>query len=545
MSENMRDALSGMLNDDTLRGAAERYVRKEHAKAAEQKNEAAHNAFLFFPIAAPNERGAAEVFAEKNEHTIRYVPGQGWYVWDGQVWITGKRAETIVKGKMSEYMKNSWAEALAADLGKWDKKAQAWVDRMQTDRAAKSVLGLVETMLTSSVDEFDADPWALNTPGGIVDLRTGEIRPHDPDARCTMICGCAPGPSFADQVAEASAGESDSDDDPFWLRDAEEAELTDWQQFLKTVTCGNAELERYIQVIFGMAAVGKVYQEGIAIFYGGGSNGKSTLCNPVAGVLGSYAGRIAPEVLMAKRNDDEAKGLAAVRGRRLVLASESDSGQRLSASIVKRLASTDKMIARELYHDAVEFEPSHTLILFTNFLPRVSDADYGIWRRINAVPFNAKMGAASGQKPIQNYGAKLEAESGPEILRWIIDGAVAFCQNGCCLPEPPQVVQDATEEYKNGEDWVHQFVEDCCLEGAQYTIQYQSLRKAYMSWASFNMASGRSFSRTQMLKAFSNSGYLVVSGGSGRPTVIQGLRLTSDTVNSLGGDWGANRYHDV
>ena len=76
MSENMRDALSDMLNDDTLRGAAERYVRKEHAKAAEQKNEAAHNAFLFFPIAAPNARGAAEVFAEKNEHTIRYVPAR-------------------------------------------------------------------------------------------------------------------------------------------------------------------------------------------------------------------------------------------------------------------------------------------------------------------------------------------------------------------------------------------------------------------------------------------------------------------------------------
>lgn len=419
--------------------------------------------------AIPQERsetGLAARFAELYRSRLRYVPAWGWTVWDERVWNRGalelarKASLDYTDAVIMEAYDNaaqSPNDTLAAETLKW-------ATRIRTAKTIRAILEMSQALLLAEPTQFDQDPWLLNTQGGLVDLKTGEVKPHDADAMCSMIC----------------------DADPTIPGDSER-----WGDFLRAVTCDDPELQRYLQVLLGMAAVGKVYQEGIAIFFGGGSNGKSTLCNPISAVLGSYAATIAPEALMATRFREEVRGLAGLRGKRLVLASETEEGQRLSSSVVKRLASTDKITARELYKEAFDYTPTHTLIMFTNFLPRIGGTDNGIWRRIHAVPFNAQFGKILGSEKegiqaVPNYGDVLIQEDGHTILRWVIEGASMFHKNGNRLPAVPAIVREATGAYRTGEDWIGNFISERCELGDRFSAQGGQLYAAYRHWAEAN-----------------------------------------------------------
>ena len=410
-----------------------------------------------------SELGLAARFAEFTRDRLRFVPAWGWMVWDGRVWNRG--ALELARKASIEFTDAIIAEAFQqAEQNPSDPavtETLKWARRTRTARTVRSILEVAQAMLLADPGQFDQDPWLLNTQGGLVDLRTGEVRPHDAKAMCSMICD-------ADPTAQ---GDSDR-----------------WGDFLRAVTCDDPELQHYLQVLFGMAAVGKIYQEGIAMFYGGGANGKSTLCNPIRSVLGSYATTIAPEMLMVARFREEVRGLATLSGKRLVLTSETEEGQRLSASVVKRLASTDKITARELYKEAFDFTPTHTLIMFTNFLPKISGTDDGIWRRIHAVPFNAQFGVpgSNGSRAIPNFGDVLLREDGNAILRWIIEGAGMFCRNGNRLPAVPAIVREATNAYRTGEDWIGNFISERCEVGSRYCVMGGQLYASYRQWAEAN-----------------------------------------------------------
>mgnify|MGYP002464708918 FL=1 len=160
--------------------------------------------------------------------------------------------------------------------------------------------------LAVAVDDLDADPFLLNTPGGIVDLRTGELRAPDPAARCTKVTAVAPG--------------------------SDGAEL--WWGFLDTVTCGNTELAEYLQTVAGMAVLGKVFTETLLIATGDGGNGKSTFFNTLARVLGDYSTSINPSLLLTGNRGNVGAEVAVLRGVRLALAAETEEGQRLESSTV-------------------------------------------------------------------------------------------------------------------------------------------------------------------------------------------------------------------
>ena len=165
-----------------------------------------------------------------------------------------------------------------------------------------------------------------------------------------------------------------------------------------------------------MAAIGKVYQEHMIIAYGGGANGKSTFWNTIFRVLGNYAGMLSAEALTMNCKRNVKPEMAELKGKRLIISSEMEEGMRLNTAVVKQLCSTDEIQAEKRYKDPFSFVPPHTLVLYTNHLPKVGANDDGIWRRLIVIPFNAKI---TGKSDIKNYADHLFEHAGPAIMSWI------------------------------------------------------------------------------------------------------------------------------
>lgn len=287
-------------------------------------------------------------------------------------------------------------------------------------------------MLAIDVSELDKDPNLLNTPYATFDLEkgmAGEL-PHNPEDLITKITNCSPGDK-GEQI---------------------------WSDALDTFFCSDKELIEYVQMTVGMAAIGKVYQEHMIIAYGGGANGKSTFWNTIFRVLGSYAGKISAEALTMGCKRNVKPEMAELKGKRLIIASEMEEGVRLNTATVKQLCSTDEIQAEKKYKDPFHFVPSHTLVLYTNHLPRVGANDDGIWRRLIVIPFNAKI---TGKSDIKNYADYLYDQAGPAIMKWIIEGAKKSIDANFHT-DLPKVVKVAIDRYREANDWLGQFIEDHC-----------------------------------------------------------------------------------
>ena len=313
---------------------------------------------------------------------------------------------------------------------------------VNTQNAAKPMLAL-------DVSELDYDPELLNTPEATYDLNHGTNggHPHDSDDLITKITACSPG----DQGAEL------------------------WQESLDLFFCHDRELIRYVQEIVGMAAVGRVYAEQMIIAYGGGANGKSTFWNTIARVLGTYAGKLSADALTMSCKRNVKPEMAELKGKRLIIASELEEGRRLNTGMVKQICSVDPIEAEKKYEAPFHFVPSHTLVLYTNYLPKVTANDDGTWRRLIVIPFNARI---SRKSDIKNYSDYLFEQAGPAIMKWIIEGAEAAIRKKFKVEEP-KVVREAVEKYREENDWLKKFIEDCCEVDPSFTEKSGELYQQY------------------------------------------------------------------
>lgn len=271
---------------------------------------------------------------------------------------------------------------------------RAFVIKRRGSKYITSTLKESHPMLEISPRDLDADCFALNTPEATYDLRQGLAGAceHSPEDFITKITSVTPG-----QKGQKI-----------------------WQDCLELIFQGNQELIGYVQMICGLAAIGKVYVEALIIAYGDGRNGKSTFWNVISRVLGLYSGNISADTLTVGCRRNIKPEMAEVKGKRLLIAAEMQEGARLNDSTVKQLCSTDDVFAEKKYKDPFSFKPCHTLVLYTNHLPRVSASDDGIWRRLIVIPFNAKI---TGNSDIKNYGEYLYDNAGESILSWVIEGA--------------------------------------------------------------------------------------------------------------------------
>ena len=472
--------------------------------------------------------GQAKMVATDCATELAYSTGTDFIVYDGKRWVESKpksigcmerfldrqlvdakaalaqAKEKLEAGGISEQLISSGGKALEKQIQPDQMQAylaflsavayHTFVMKRRDIKFITSALQAVKPMVEVETSDLDVDENLLNCPDGTYDLRLGMEgrREHDPDDLITKIMSYAPG----DEGKE------------LWLAAVD-----------KTFQ-GDAELAEYVQKIVGLAAIGEVYQEAIIIAFGHGSNGKSTFWNTIAGAMGNYAGMISADALTVGCRRNVKPELAEVKGKRILIAAELEEGMRLSTSIVKQLSSTDEIEGEKKYKDPFKFRPTHTLVLYTNHLPRVGAMDTGIWRRLIVIPFDAKI---TGKSDIKNYSKYLLTNAGPYITKWIIEGAQKAITDNYKL-KVPKCVKDAIERYKSDNDWMTHFLEECCEVGDGLEEKSGEL---YSSYRSFCGRSGEFCrSTTEFYSMLKQRGFERVRRNSGR--FVLGLQL-SDT----------------
>lgn len=472
--------------------------------------------------------GQAKVLARDYEGELVYTDATDYMRYDGTRWVESKQ---MAVGACEEFLDSQLAEAQAAidkakakllsagvsmesisAGGKTLEKAingnsilayndycaaavyQKFVMKRRDMKYIQSALQAAKPMLLKDIKEFDSQEFLLNTPGGVYCLTEGLSgrREHTPGDYITKITAVSP----------------DSEGMDVWLN------------ALDTFFCGNAELIDYVQQTVGLAAIGKVYQEAMIIAYGDGRNGKSTFWNAIAKVLGSYSGALSAEALTVGVKRNVKPEMAEIKGKRLIIAAELEEGMRLNTSVVKQLCSTDEIAAEEKYKDPFKYTPTHTLVLYTNHLPKVGANDEGTWRRLIVIPFLAKI---EGKPEVKNFAEHLVQTAGGAILTWIIEGAKKAIDCDFRLKKP-QVVEDAISEYRDKNNWLGIFLEDCCEVDASYTQKSGELYQEYRAYCDHIGEYTRS--TTDFYTALENAGFKKKKTRVG--AIVEGIRLKSD-----------------
>ena len=428
--------------------------------------------------------GQAIVLSREYMDRLRFSPATDYIVFNGSFWeesqpnaqgiaqeLTARQleeAETEIQRCMKE-MSDNGAWAMLAAMG--TKKAMAAFNEAQRRSFEKyeraetyrkyaikrrdtkyisAALKEARPMIQIEQRVLDADEFLLNLPSGTCDLRTGAIREHNAQDYITK------------QTAVDPSGDG----------------MDVWEDALQTFFQGDADLIRYVQEIVGLAAIGKVYIEALVIAFGEGRNGKSTFWNTIARVLGTYSGNMSADTLTVGCKRNVKPELAEAKGKRMIIAAELEEGMRLNTSNVKQLCSTDEIYAEKKYKAPFSYVPTHTLVLYTNHLPRVGAIDQGTWRRLIVIPFNAKI---EGKADIKNYADFLFKTAGGAVLQWIIEGAKRVIAGDYKIVQP-RVVQDAIQKYKENNDWLSHFLEDCCEIDPSYEAKSGEVYNTYRSY---------------------------------------------------------------
>ena len=352
--------------------------------------------------------------------------------------------------KLLEGMTSDQAEAYGAY--QTAKTYYAFVMKYRNMKSLKPAMEAAMPLLEKQPDELDSNPFLLNTPSCTYNLTEGlsGTKDHDPQDYITKVTTVSPDDAGADI----------------------------WKDTLDLIFCGDTDLIDYVQRIVGMAVIGKVYIEALIIAYGEGRNGKSTFWNAIARVLGSYAGNMSADALTVGCKRNVKPEMAELKGKRLIIAAELEEGMRLNTSVIKQLCSTDAVYAEKKYKAPFSFIPSHTLVLYTNHLPKVGASDAGTWRRLIVIPFGAKI---EGDSDIKNFADYLVDHAGGAILSWIIEGSRMVIAEGFNI-KPPKVVRDAVAAYREDNDWLGKFLEESCVIGAAYQEKSGKLYKAYHAY---------------------------------------------------------------
>ena len=374
-------------------------------------------------------------------------------------------------------------------------KYYVFVMKRRDMKYVTSALQAAKPMLLKKITDFDSQEFLLNAPNATYDLQDGSSKEHEAEDLITKMTAASPSTEGMDL----------------------------WLNALDSFFCSDKKLIDYVQQIVGLSAIGKVYVEALVIAYGEGSNGKSTFWNTIARVLGTYSGTISADALTVGCKRNVKPEMAELKGKRLVIAAELEEGMRLNTSIVKQLCSTDEVSAEKKYKDPFKYVPTHTLVLYTNHLPKVGANDDGIWRRLIVIPFNAKITGSSDRK---NYADYLFENASGAVLSWIIDGAAKVIKNKYKL-KTPRVVEDAINKYHENNDWFSAFVEECCEVDAVYT---QKSGEFYQEYRSYCARTGEyTRSTTDFYTALENAGFGRRRAKSG--ITVYGIRLKSDFLD--------------
>ena len=389
-----------------------------------------------------SEDGLAQQFTAKHQDNLLYVAMWGrWMFWDKSVWT---KEETL---KAFDHSREICRESAA--------KANSRQTTLTSAKTVAAVLTLAraDRKHAATVDQWDTDLFLLNSPEGTVDLRNGGMRPHLRDDYLTKITAVSPGGS-----------------------------LKLWPEFLKRVTDGDDELQRFLQRMVGYGLTGSIQDHAFFFLYGTGANGKSVFLNTVSGMLGDYAMTAPIGTFVKSGVDQHPTDVASLRGARLVTAVETEEGKKWAEGKIKILTGGDKIAARFMRQDFFEFTPQFKLIVAGNHRPGIKSVDEAIRRRMNLIPFTVTIPPDERDETLSE---KLKDEW-PGILQWAIDGCLEWQERGL---DPPEAVRKATEEYLDSEDALSTWIMECCETKETH---YETLAELFQSWKVWAERAGES-----------------------------------------------------
>lgn len=384
------------------------------------------------------EDGLSSAFTRRYGEDWRYCALWGkWLVWTGVRWNPDQvlYVSHLARGicRMA---------SLKADSPRLTGKLASSATISSVEKIARS-----DPKHASTAEEWDADVWALNTPGGVVDLRTGRMRPHRRDDRMTKVTTATP------------QGDSPT-----------------WRAFLADVTGGDAELIAYLQLMVGYCLTGVTSEHALFFLYGTGANGKSVFVNVLTTILGDYAANAPMDTFMEARTDRHPTDLAGLRGARFVSSIETEQGRRWNESKVKAITGGDKVSARFMRQDFFEYVPQFKLVIAGNHKPSIRNVDEAMKRRLHLIPFTVTI-------PPERRDGRLTEKLLKErdgILAWAVEGCSLWQRQGL---KPPASVVSATEEYFEAEDALGQWIEERCLLAKTHREGVSELFADWREWA--------------------------------------------------------------
>jgi putative DNA primase/helicase len=379
-------------------------------------------------------------FAEQHENRLRYVAAWNqWLEWDGRRWLPDKTL-------LASHLVRRCCRKVAKECNSKPKISVA----IASAKTAFAVERLTRSdrKFAATTEQWDTDEWLLNTPAGVIDLRTGKRRVHRQLDYMTKMTGVAPDGSCS---------------------------IETWIKFLERVTGGDGDLIGFIQRMAGYALTGSTRDHALFFCYGTGANGKSTLLNALTGCIGDYHRASPIETFTASATERHPTDLAGLRGARLVTSVETEEGRRWAESKIKALTGGDKIAARLMRQDFFEFIPSFKLIIAGNHKPGLRSVDEAIRRRFHLLPFVVTIAAAERDETLSE---KLKAEW-PGILAWMIQGCLDWQARGLAAPE---VVQAATSAYMEAEDTFAAWFDECAVRD---NGSFETTGDLWASWDSY------------------------------------------------------------
>ncbi|MFG3349236.1 phage/plasmid primase, P4 family [Streptomyces sp. NPDC048018] len=419
---------------------------------------------------------------------IRYASGLGFYTWDGRVWV---RSDMRVRQEIHRM-------GAALVLAGQNQLARGFTMTSRIDALLTELCSVPNVSIAAT--DFDDRPDLLNFRNGTVDLRTGRLRPHDQ----------------ADLLTYAL----DIDYDP-------DAQCPRWEAFLQEIFPGMPDMPAYIQRMVGYGITGHTTEQAFAVLWGKGANGKSVLVDTLTSVFRAISRTTPFSTFEERKSGGIPNDIAALRGARLVMASEGESGKPMSESILKRVTGKDMISARFLRQEFFEFRPSFLLLLATNHKPKFKSQDEGLWRRVKLLPFTRWFAPEERDSALDR---KLLAES-EGIAAWAVRGAVSWYREGL---RDPQVITGASQEYRETSDPLAGFLPGV-LEWADdsVTMSGNDAFNSYLDWCEAENLPGRErWTRQAFYSAMEERG--AIKKRTNRGISLGGLRLADESPEQTG-----------
>lgn len=407
------------------------------------------------------DTGNAHRLYDRFGKIIRYsFNRKKWYFWTGKMWALDESGE--IKKLADEICEDLKREAWNVQDEDLQEKALKFAKKTASSNSKEAMIKECQHIedIPASPDDFDAYTDYLNCQNGIVNLRNGELIPHDSSFMMSKICNAE---------YDTTGGKPKR-----------------WLEFLDEVTKGDKHLQDYIQKCIGYSISGSNKEQCAYFLYGMGNNGKSTFLDTIADLLGTYAANAQPDTIMLQSRIGSSGGgansdIARLKSARFVTCEEPTEGVRLNEGLLKQLTGGSKVTCRFLYGDEFEYTPEFKIWVATNHKPTVRGTDIGIWRRIKLIPFEVNI---PKDKVDKNLKYKLRQEF-PQILAWAVEGCIKWQREG--LEEPERVVE-ATKDYKQEMDLIAGFIDQCLMidYDTDNKIMASDLFAIYSQWAKRN-----------------------------------------------------------